>query len=194
MELADWLNWFRSLPVCLDLQSIRIVHACWDPGGLDFIDQTLSRKQPFDAQFMQRATAVGDPLFDAVERVLKGPEMELPEGVVVTDKDGTARRRIRIRWFESPQGRHLGDYALPREPNIPGVSVPESAPAVPYPADAPPVFVGHYWLPPRKPAPLAANIACLDYSVAKGGLLCGYRFDGESTLSDDRFVTVRSRD
>ncbi len=192
-ELADWLDWFRTLPVAADLGPIRVVHACWDPAGIDFVNASLSCEQPFDAAFMSRATAVGDPLFEAIETVLKGPEMKLPDGIAVADKEGTPRRRVRIRWFESPQGRDLGDYALPQQPSIPRVPVPADAPAVPYPRDAAPVFFGHYWLPPNAPEPLAANIACLDFSVAKGGLLCAYRFDGESELSADRFVTVRSR-
>ena len=34
--------------------------------------------------------------------------------------------------------------------------------------DEKPVFLGHYWME-GDPAPLATNIACLDYSVAKPG-------------------------
>lgn len=60
--------------------------------------------------------------------------------------------------------------------------------AAPYAGDAKPVFVGHYWLSAERPAILAPNVACLDYSVAKEGFLCAYRWDGEQTLSDDRFV------
>ena len=48
--------------------------------------------------------------------------------------------------------------------------------AVPYPAIAKPVFIGHYWLTGEKPELLAPNVACLDWSVAKGGFLCAYSF------------------
>ena len=35
-----------------------------------------------------------------------------------------------------------------------------------------PVFIGHYWLAPSAPKdPLTAMVACLDYSVGKGGPL-----------------------
>ena len=57
-----------------------------------------------------------------------------------------------------------------------------------YPADAKPVFVGHYWLSATRPDLLAENVACLDYSVAKGGFLCAYRWDGEQKLTDGKFV------
>jgi hypothetical protein len=53
-----------------------------------------------------------------------------------------------------------------------------------------PVFVGHYWLPPDEPkSPLTPNIACLDYSVAKGGPLVAYRWNGAGPLRDEGFVT-----
>jgi hypothetical protein len=50
--------------------------------------------------------------------------------------------------------------------------------------------VGHYWLPPSHPkAPLAANVACVDFSVAKGGPLVAYRWDGAGPLAESAFVT-----
>jgi len=49
--------------------------------------------------------------------------------------------------------------------------------------------VGHYWLN-ESPKPLAANVACLDYSAVKYGRLAAYRMDGETTLSTDKFVWV----
>jgi hypothetical protein len=52
------------------------------------------------------------------------------------------------------------------------------------------VFVGHYWLSAQRPELLADNVACLDYSVAKGGFLCAYRWNGERTLSNENFVWV----
>jgi hypothetical protein len=62
--------------------------------------------------------------------------------------------------------------------------------AAPYPADAKPVFIGHYWLLAPRPELLAENVACLDYSVAKGGMLCAYRWDGEMTLTKEHFVSI----
>jgi hypothetical protein len=56
------------------------------------------------------------------------------------------------------------------------------------PTTAKPVFIGHYWLSASKPEILADNVACLDYSVAKGGFLCAYRWQGEQRLSNDHFV------
>ena len=100
---------------------------------------------------------------------------------------------MRTRWYLSPDGYTYRTYALQAD------EVPCNDPlaqsvldqAAPYPVDAKPVFFGHYWLRPARPAVLADNVACLDYSVAKkGGILCAYRWDGEQKLSNDHFVWV----
>ena len=53
------------------------------------------------------------------------------------------------------------------------------------------LFFGHYWLDPKSvKAPLAPNVACLDYSTGYGGPLVAYRFDGEKNLNPDKFVAV----
>ena len=62
------------------------------------------------------------------------------------------------------------------------------AAAAPYPPDSKPVFVGHYWLSGSRPELLAANVACVDYSVAKGGFLCAYRWNGEQKLDNNNFI------
>jgi hypothetical protein len=87
----------------------------------------------------------------------------------------------------------VASYALPRFPNLPEVELPVKVrvEARPYPESEPPVFFGHYWLDDPFPAPLAANVVCLDYSVAKGGYLCAYRWEGEGVIRDDRFVVAR---
>lgn len=59
-----------------------------------------------------------------------------------------------------------------------------------YPTTAKPVFFGHYWLSADRPEVLAENVACLDFSVAKGGFLCAYRWNGEKKLRSENFVWV----
>ena len=172
-----------------------MVHACWDPECLELIEQTLLEVGQFTPEFLQQSTDPESPLFFAIERVLKGPELKLPSGFLVRDKEGGDRKQIRIRWFEEPLNHNLASYALPaaQHAELALHPVSDAAQAVPYGPDEPPVFIGHYWMPDNVPHPLTHNVACLDYSVAKDGQLCAYRFDGESRLSPERFVTVPSR-
>jgi hypothetical protein len=60
---------------------------------------------------------------------------------------------------------------------------------VEYGPEEKPVFLGHYWME-GEPAPLAPNIACLDYSVAKpGGRLVAYRWNGEKVINPSSYVS-----
>jgi hypothetical protein len=49
-----------------------------------------------------------------------------------------------------------------------------------------PIFFGHYWLN-GNPLHLLEKAACVDYSVAKGGNLVAYRWDGEPVLDANQF-------
>lgn len=194
-EMQSAVQWFASLPVALDLGALRVVHACWDSECIRCLQEAVTRYGDFTAEFLRRAADPQHSLFEAVERVLKGPELRLPSGFSVKDKEGSSRSRIRIRWFEDPGEHSLASYSLPSavHPDLHQLPVQGEYRPAPYNSLDPPVFFGHYWMPESDPVPLRNNIACLDYSVAKGGHLCAYRFNGESALKADHFVKVPSR-
>jgi hypothetical protein len=127
--------------------------------------------------------------------LLKGKEMALPEGISFQDKDGSVRTEVRTRWYMSPIGHTYRTYALQTDEVDCDLSLDNSVfeAANPYPASAKPVFVGHYWLSANRPGVLAENVACLDFSVAKGGFLCAYRWQGEQKLTNKHFVWVADR-
>lgn len=92
-----------------------------------------------------------------------------------------------------PNGHSCRTYALQSDEINCDLGLDEAviAAAAPYPANAKPVFLGHYWLSAERPSVLAENVACLDYSVAKGGFLCAYRWNGEQRLSNEKFLCVK---
>ncbi len=189
-ELADALDWFRTLPMWLDLDDLRVVHACWDPVGIETIKTRRNVHGGVTDAFMAEALDKSTGLYEAVEHVLKGPEMPLPRGCSYRDKEGTEREEIRVRWFADSTGIDLGEYAIPTIAERLGKLPDDFTPPVSvYGRDEPPVFFGHYWLT-GTPAPQTENVACLDYSVAKKGPLCAYRWDGERKLETGRFVCV----
>lgn len=190
-ELADALQWFRTLPMWLEMDGLRAIHACWDDRSIATIQRVRPSGESLSTEFLHAACLPGQPLFEAVETILKGKEVPLPAGYSFADKDGHQRTRTRVRWYASPHGQTYQSYALTNVIDCTHeleVSLREAA--VPYPPDAKPVFVGHYWLIGQPPELLADNVACLDYSVAKGGFLCAYRWQGEQTLSKDHFHWV----
>jgi hypothetical protein len=125
-----------------------------------------------------------------VETVLKGKEARLPQGMAFRDKDGSVRTEIRTRWYLSPENQTYRTYALQSDPIDCDAPLERSVieAAVPYPTTDKPVYIGHYWLAAAEPQVLAENVACLDFSVAKGGFLCAYRWQGESKLKNGHFV------
>ena len=191
--LDELLTWIRTLPLFLETDALRVVHAAWDNTLVDRLRTNPAALT--DDTFLHRSAQPGTPEHRTIEVLLKGVEVTLPDHTVYQDKEGTPRRRTRTRWWLNPEDvarvRKWAEVAMP--------------PADTYLADRPvgtvsldhlpgyrderPVFVGHYWLT-GAPRPLSDRIACVDYSVARGGTLCAYRFDGELPLSAGNFVCV----
>jgi hypothetical protein len=192
-DYAETIEWFRTLPLWLELPGLRVVHACWD----DALMQLLAEKYPslnsyLDDDLLVAASRKGSDEFKAVETLLKGREIEMPNGQSFPDKDGNPRHHIRVRWWDASaltyRGAFLGpDSALSHIPEDP-IDVDH---LIEYSSDEPPVFIGHYWMDTH-PKLLAPNVACLDYSVAanSGGKLVAYRWDGEQRLENGKFVFV----
>jgi hypothetical protein len=187
-ELASYLAWFRTLPLWLDLDGLRVVHACWDETHMAKISG------PITDEFLHEACSPDGSLFEPVEAILKGKELKLPPGVAFKDKDRNARTHTRVKWYESPKGHSYRTYAMASETIDSDDELPHEVvqAAVPYPHDGKPVFLGHYWLKGSRPELLRENVVCVDWSVAKGGFLCAYRWDGEQSLSNENFVWVKA--
>jgi len=187
---ADIIAWFKTLPLYIELPGFRAVHACWHPDQLEALQPALDEQQRLKPEAWRQACEKGHPIYEAVETVLKGLEIPLPDGMLFHDKDNNPRTNIRTQWWVQ------GSYTY-RDLAIVPPDVIERIPHQPVPADIlpgydnhKPVFVGHYWLT-GTPEPLADHIACLDYSVvsAHQGKLVAYRWD-ERPLTKDNYIWV----
>ncbi|RLP52483.1 MAG: diadenosine tetraphosphatase [Ketobacter sp.] len=189
-ELDDVLDFFRSLPLWLDLDGLRVVHACWHPLYIEMMETRTPHDNTLTPELLVAASTAGEPAYEAIETLLKGVEIELPDGGVFFDKDGSARSRVRTQWWIKKNST-LGEVCMPidvLEASIANHPVAASD-LLGYPESEKPVFVGHYWLK-GQPTKLADNVACLDYSVAKGGKLVAYRWQGEAVLVNEHFCGV----
>jgi hypothetical protein len=185
-ELQAVLDFFMSLPLWLELDGLRIIHACWDDKHIEVLRQ-LTPDGKLTSELLVAASTQNTSAYDAIETLLKGVEVNLPAGISFKDKDGHERDAVRVQWWNReakcladaafPQGIELGDAA--------NLSIPAFVPL--YDENAPPCFIGHYWLS-GKPAPLTPNVACMDYSVARNGTLVAYRWDGETKLTQNKFT------
>ena len=189
-EWSGWIGWFKSLPFALELNGFRAAHAAWDESAL----QILKGKSLRDDSFLPRSADPATEEFRAVETVLKGVEVPLPEGFFFDDKEGYQRDKIRVQWWKPGRSATYCSMVFPDCETVPDLPVEEAAleRLSGYSSDECPVFFGHYWLPlDSNLKPVAENAACLDYSVARnGGKLAAYRWNGEMTLTDDAFVSV----
>jgi len=186
-EWREYLAWFRTLPLYLELADFRVVHAAWDAARI----AALNGCDRLDEATLHKAACKGTPEYGAVEALLNGREVPLPNGYSFLDKSGFSRSKIRTRWWMTGTGRTFRELVFPASEDIPAIPIPAGLlPALTeYPEDAPPVFMGHYWLPPDHPrVPVTKNVVCLDFSVAKGGPLVAYRWNGAGPLADDAFV------
>ena len=189
-ELQDTIAWFKTLPLFLELDGCRVVHACWND---DEIARVRQVGPGLDEGFLRASSDKSRGEYATVEELLKGPEIPLPGDQFFLDKDGHKRTLVRIRWWDDPAGKTYGEFGL-----VDGVQVPTPLPEsivsarAAYPADAPPVFFGHYWFT-GPPTLQTANACCLDCSVAKGGHLVAYRWNGERTLDPQNFEAVPAR-
>lgn len=179
-EARDALGWMATLPLFLELPELRVVHACWHAPSIALIERQLCGAS-LEGDRLLAVSRKGSPLRDAVETVLKGPEVRLPNGTRLIDKDGHARKKSRIAWWV--QGVETWSEVVaswpddhPRPEGVLEADTRDRLREAAYPAEARPVFFGHYWLAgtPRLQAP---NALCLDYSAGKGGPMVGYRFD-----------------
>lgn len=190
-EWRDHLDWFRTLPLWLELPGLRAVHAAWDAVAA----ARLGPDARMNDALMHKAARRGTTEFRDVETLLKGVELPLPDGQVFCDNRNFPRHEIRTRWWMPAHEATFRGIALQPGTNeweIPELPAKEHAERVPgYGVNERPVFNGHYWLE-GEPALMAPNVAILDYSVAKGGALTAYRWDGEQRLNAAKFVQVQA--
>ncbi|MFZ4534908.1 metallophosphoesterase [Propionivibrio sp.] len=192
------IDWFLTLPLWLE-NEIRVVHACWHQPFIEYLSEWLASGNRLSAELMVEASrepaneaekdTPDETIFKAVEALTKGIEIPLPDPHFFVDKDGHKRYRVRTSWWNS-------DAATYRQAALLDAPSREALPDEPIPAHVcighdggKPLFIGHYWRS-GNPELLSDKVACVDYSIAKGGKLVAYRWDGEPLLDKSKFHWV----
>jgi hypothetical protein len=182
---VELVEWFKTLPMWLDLDGLRVVHACWDEQSFEVLRPRLNADGSMSAELVVESNRKGTATYDAVEIVLKGPEIELGDSRGYRDKETKWRTKARFRWWR-PDATTLRDAAeIPANAGLELPNDPIDPPVPPYAGDVP-VIIGHYWRT-GTPEVITPKVACVDYSAVKGGPLVAYRWDGETELTSDHF-------
>jgi len=167
-----------------------VIHACWHQPSMlalkPYMDESNCIK---DDDFYRRVGAKTEPFYSALEIVLKGPEVKLPEGASFSDNEGQKRNRARVNWWKLHKGQEHA-FAVGQEVIEDHDMAAKYAKALEYMyhKDHPVIFFGHYWQREEENEHKhQANSACLDWSVAKGGRLRAYRWNSCGLREQDWF-------
>ena len=170
-EWDSFLEWFRYLPMFLDLPECRVVHAYWKTSHIEWLKANY---RGLTSDFLTASTDRNSAAYCIVEDTLKGVEKALDNGVSFLDKDGNRRTECRVKWWSVKRER-FGDVYMECPSEYKDKDLPHDLILDSYLEEIP-VFFGHYWL--KEPVTNDHTKAfCLDYSVAKGGKLVGARLD-----------------
>lgn len=192
-EFREFLDWFISLPLFLEYEHFRVVHACWDQAMIGEYQRRYGGNT-LDKSMLAESVNTNSFLYQFMDRTLRGTSLKLPENRSMTAKDGMVRQFFRTKfWADTPE--RYGDVVfqpdpLPEDIEHGLLSPDEKEQLLFYGPEERPLFIGHYWMQ-GIPAPVTPNIACLDYSAVKYGRLAAYRMDQETALQTGKFTWVR---
>jgi hypothetical protein len=187
---ATILAWMKQLPLWLEIEGLRVTHAGWGREAMTALAPYLDSRRALTAEGFLHAGRRSNPVRAAREVFLNGLEVKLPPGISYVDQDGHERSDARLAWWK------FGDTELRlREVVYANAEILAQLPDMNLPRqqflevddDPRPIIFGHYWMT----APLdvlSTRHACVDASVARGGMLAAYRFSGESTLARENFI------
>jgi hypothetical protein len=192
-DTDEVIEWFKNLPLFLELDGFHVVHACWDQEAINQLKPYLVGGNVLRHELIAESATKGNQLFNIIERLLKGVEVTLPDYILpFIDKDGATRRKIRVKWWNNGSGTSYRDMAIGYDDDIiakfPNDISPDNLEIPIYDNDTP-VFYGHYWLT-GTPGLQSENACCVDYSAGIGGNLVAYTItisNADRTLVAENF-------
>jgi len=184
---AEAIRWMTTLALWIETDTLRAVHACWHGPTIARLGERLPQARLTEAAI--HAAARDPDLFADLERITKGPEHPLPNGLGFHDKGGHWRTEARIAWWRGQAGtwNRLGETGNP-DAILPADPAPDTALRYRYTDDMP-VFFGHYWLT-GTPRLESDRALCLDYSAGAGGPLVAYRHPRRATRLDAANLSI----
>ncbi len=179
-----YFPWFQSLPIRLECGGARFIHAYWAPGLLALLGEANSLNECGWGAPRFRKTKLGK----AVEKLVKGPELNLAGDMTIQDKYGESHNSTRLKWWaRHPQS--LGDLLLVNAPELAAQPIDDRMRSKyeTLQPNPPPTFIAHYGFV-ECPGLLAPNLACVDFQGKRRDWIGAYRWNGESELKVENFV------
>jgi hypothetical protein len=186
-DKTPYLDWMSKLPIAIDSEHFRAVHAQWDDDAIDIIRE--ANIQCLDQNGFRKAHNNSD-LYKSIEIVLKGKELKLPETLHYNDHGSEPRTEARIKWWQPRMRNRFGDdfASLPEHMIDKDISEFNHDYHFYYEKKHIPVFFGHYWMDKNSIELMSVNTCCVDFSIAKQGVLVAYRHILGEKLNTRNFI------
>ena len=171
-EMQDF---FKSLPVYLQIGNANIVHACWAPSLIRKLHDggCLDNQGRLTDKGWRAAGDRTSPYHQPIEVLLKGPKDKVPNGDAYPDAEGVMRTSARLAWWnENPKTYGEAFCSIPggefakrafnqSASNDMAKTIARDLKAMP---NDQVVFIGHIWQS-GQPKPLSQQVICVDYSI-----------------------------
>lgn len=190
-EWKSHRNWLRTLPLFLDLENIRIVHACWSEEAVQFFkDQVPSgkiKKKVFRKVYKNPSSELAKNIW----LLTKGVNFRMPGDLKIINNKGVAPRSFRMKWWEQPFGKTFEEMSFESKYVLPDYTIPRQIiPQCFTCAQSEPIlFFGHYCRF-NGPHIIKPNICCVDSCVNGSKILTAYRWEGEKVLNEQNLIQV----
>ena len=173
------IKWLRTLPLFLEKDDFRVVHAYWNDKNIDKL-RNLHTNGKLKRKTLKLISDQDSDIFRPFWETVKGLEIQLPKNIVLKNSKDNRVTNFKIKWWIHSKN----ETAQTNADSISGHSFKKNHfPKFEfYPEDAPFIFFGHYCLI-KGPFIFNPNICCTDACVAGHGKLAVYRQNKNSGLS-----------
>lgn len=186
-ELSEAIEWFKSLPLYLEFDHFRVVHAQWDDDAVGTVDKLTSDALLPHGQ-IDSLRDIEDGLGFAAERLLKGMEILLPPKASFLDRNGISRNEMRVKWWAEGDRTYRNLALSVPDPSVfPDIMVPNADELFNFQHGGKLVFVGHYKMHGTPSLGSDRAALCLDYPKTP----CFYHWKkGDTEICEDQIVLV----
>ncbi|QZE14600.1 metallophosphoesterase [Halosquirtibacter laminarini] len=188
-HLKEYMKWLRTVPMYLELDGFRIVHAAWS-------DEAISKWNFFHQEEKLKKSKIRSLVLDhqdtmkALSFLLNGPKMVLPSDMKIYCNHGLNRKEFRIKWWIKELPNSFKELCFEGKFSLPDYTIPkELLPEIEtYNPSAPLVFCGHYCRAEGAQI-LSNNVVCVDSCISYSSILTAYQQGEGQDVGQDHLIT-----
>jgi len=177
-DLYPYIEWMLQLPLFIDFENAKAIHAIWDENNYNFLKAHNTVKE------MIEFIAANPEYKERLNKAIMGITIK------VNTNNNPKATFFRYKWWENNQEIPISELFIHKKEHFTSdlrneidldslkINIPNE-----------PIFFGHYNL---RGFPYLTNPTkcCLDFGGAKGGYLTAYRWDGETILDANKIIYV----